>query len=327
MKTITNRKLGSSDMEISPIGLGCWQFSKGSNAVGKYWDSLADEDMNQIIKVSIENGIDWFDTAEVYGNGASERVLAAALDEWNIGFDEVKLATKWWPLFRKAASIEKTIERRKDALNQRPIDLYQIHQPFSVSSIKNQMKAMAELQKQGKVRNIGVSNFNEKQMREAHAVLAEDNLPLVSNQVKYSLLDRRIEKNGLLAAAKELETAVIAYSPLEQGLLSGKYHDNPEMIKKTSGPRKWMGKFKENQLPKTEPLVSLLKEYADQYNVTVSQIVLNWMINYHGSAVFVIPGASKVKQAEENAGAMTFSLTGEELEQISEEAWKVQLYK
>ncbi|SDN45083.1 aldo/keto reductase [Alkalicoccus daliensis] len=320
------RKLGLSDLELSPVGLGCWQFSKGSNTIGKYWDTVEDNEMQEIVKKSLEGGINWFDTAEIYGKGASERGLAFALDNLEVTFDEAKIATKWWPALRKASNILHSIEARKDALNQRPIELYQIHQPFSFSSIDKQMEAMSKLMRDGHIKNIGISNFSEKAMRKAHASLQNYGSPLISNQMKYSLLDRRIESNGFLKTAKELDIAVIAYSPLEQGLLTGKFHDNPEIIKGSSGPRKWMNKFKENGLQKTAPLIKVLQKYAEKYGVSVSQVVLNWMIYYHGENMFVIPGASKVKQAEDNAGAMSFKLSEEELEDISEASWRVQLY-
>lgn len=320
------RKLGSSDLKLSPIGLGCWQFSKGSNTIGKYWDSVEDTEMKDIIQASLTGGINWFDTAEIYGKGASERGLANVLDELNISFEEAKIATKWWPAMRNARHLVKSIETRKDALNQRPIELYQIHQPLSLSSVEKQMEAMSVLKEKNHIKYIGVSNFSEKAMRKAHAALEENKLPLVSNQVKYSLLDRRIESNGFMNAAKELKVAVIAYSPLEQGLLTGKFHDNPQLIQSSSGPRKWMNKFKGKGLEKTAPLIGVLNKYAEKYEVTVSQVVLNWMIHFHEENMFVIPGASKKKQAVENAGAMSFKLTEEELEDISGVSWKVQLH-
>ncbi|CAM4021084.1 aldo/keto reductase [Alkalicoccus chagannorensis] len=321
---LEKRELGRSGLQLSPIGLGCWQFSKGENTAGRYWDSLEDTTMQEIIRISLNGGMNWFDTAEVYGSGASERVLASSLDAMDIGMEEAKIATKWWPMARKASSIEATIEARKDALNQRPIHLYQIHQPFSLSSVEQQMTSMARLHRTGKIGAVGVSNFSQKAMIESNEVLDTFDIPLASNQVKYSLLDRTIEKNGLLDAAKEHQIAVIAYSPLEQGLLTGKFHEDPSLIQQTAGPRKWMSKFRSSGLEKTEPLIQTLRYYAEKYDVTPSQIALNWMVQYHEGHVFVIPGASKPKHAEDNAGAMAFSLTREELLHISDESWKVQ---
>ncbi|QKS70810.1 aldo/keto reductase [Paenalkalicoccus suaedae] len=317
------RPLGKSDIKLSPLGLGCWQFSKGNNPIGKYWSTLEDEDMKAIIQTSLDGGINWFDTAEIYGKGESERTLASTLDKLDVPFEDALIATKWWPLMRKAESITQTIHARMDALNQRPISLYQVHQPFSLSSVQRQMEEMASLIDKGLIQSVGVSNFSAKAMREAHAVLESYGIPLVSNQVKYSLLDRSIEKNGVLDAAKELGISIIAYSPLEQGLLTGKYHDDQELFKSLSGPRKYMGKYKGKQLEKTRSLIELMRDLASKYNVTISQVALNWMIHYHGETVFVIPGASKVKHAKENVGAMSFKLSDTELLQLSDEAWRV----
>ncbi|MFC4738205.1 aldo/keto reductase [Bacillus daqingensis] len=320
-----NRKLGKEGPMLSPIGIGCWQFSRGANAVGRYWDDVESEDMQAIVRSSLAGGINWFDTAEVYGNGASERALADALDQEETGLDEVYIADKWWPGGRTSRSIEKTIAARRDALNQRPIALYQIHQPFSFSSVRKEMEAMLALKRRGEIGEIGVSNFTEKRMLEAYKTLHAEGVPLASNQIKYSLLDRKAEINGLFDTCRELGISIIAYSPLEQGLLTGKYHQDPEAIKKKRGPRKWMGRFRRGYLEKTGPLMKLLEETAAKYEATVSQVVLSWMIQYHGDLVFAIPGASSEKHAIEHAGALSVRLTDDEAEQISNASWDVQL--
>jgi aryl-alcohol dehydrogenase-like predicted oxidoreductase len=310
------RRLGGTDLEISALGLGCWQFSKGSGMVGRFWPVLDQKEVRGIIKTSLEGGINWFDTAEVYGKGKSEEALAEALNELGDEAKEALIATKWWPLFRTANSLISTIEERLRALKGRQIDLYQIHQPFSMSSVRAQMDAMATLLKNGNIRHAGVSNFNAQKMREAHAVLKSYGFQLVSNQVKYSLLDRRIEENGILDAAKELGMTIIAYSPLEQGILSGKFHKNPELIKNITGPRKYLSHFKPTGLEKTKPLIDLLNSLAQEYGVTTSQIALNWLIHFHGDTVVAIPGASKIRHAEENIGTLTFKLSDEHLNEI-----------
>lgn len=175
-------------------------------------------------------------------------------------------------------------------LDHRTIHLYQIHKPYSFSSIQSEMQAMAKLVKQGKIQNVGVSNFSAKQMREADRVLREYGLRLVSNQVKYSLLDCRIEQNGILDTAKELGVAIIAYSPLEQGILTGKFHKNPSLV---SGVRKRLTAFRESRLQSSKPLIDVLEHVAQKHNVTPTQIVLNWMIHANGKTVFAIPGAMK----------------------------------
>ncbi|OEH92773.1 aldo/keto reductase [Bacillus solimangrovi] len=314
--TIPLRRLGKSDIHISALGLGTWQFSKGNGMVGRYWPVLEKQEIQEIVNISLDGGINWFDTAEVYGKGKSEEGLADALNSVGEKADDALIATKWWPVMRTAKSIPKTIDERLDALKGRTIDLYMVHQPYSFSSVRAEMDEMARLLKDGKVRTVGVSNFNEEKMREAHQVLANHGYPLVSNQVKYSLVDRRIEKDGTLDAAKELGITLIAYSPLEQGLLTGKFHKNPDLIKKMSGPRKHFSTFKPATLERTKPLIDLLDRLADEYNVTTSQIALNWLIHFHEDTVVAIPGATKKHHAEENIGTLTFKLSQEHLDEI-----------
>ncbi|MGO4269548.1 aldo/keto reductase [Paenibacillus sp. TAF58] len=317
-KTRLLRKLGSTNLELSPLGLGCWQFSNGQGVVGKFWPVLGADDVLKIVKISLEGGINWFDTAEVYGKGQSEQMLSKALRDSGSLADDARIATKWWPIFRTAGSIVSTIDERIRYLDNRTIHLHQVHQPYSLSSVANEMKAMAQLVKTGKIQNVGVSNYSAKQMREAHRVLKEHGLPLASNQVKYSLLDRRIEQNGIMETAKELGIAIIAYSPLEQGILSGKFHKNPGLVKGITGPRKWTSSFKQSGLQKSKPLIDHLEELAVQYDASPTQIALNWMINAHGETVFAIPGASKIHHAQENVKAMQFKLTANEIQTISE---------
>lgn len=312
------RKLGSTDLKISALGLGCWQFSKGTGMVGRFWPILELQDVREIVKISLEGGINWFDTAEVYGNGQSEQALAEALNTLEEKANSALIATKWWPVMRGASSLVASIDERLQALQGRKIDLYQIHQPYSLSKIPAQMDAMAILLRKGNIRHAGISNFNAKQMQKAHRVLHSHGFPLVSNQVKYSLLDRRIEHNGVMQAAKELGMTIIAYSPLEQGILSGKFHKNPELLKNVSGPRKYYSHFKSSGLAKTKPLIDLLERLAEDYQVTTSQIALNWLINFHGDTVVAIPGASKVSHAKENIGALTFQLSESHLEEINQ---------
>jgi aryl-alcohol dehydrogenase-like predicted oxidoreductase len=306
------RSLGKSDLMITPVGLGCWQFSKRQNMVGKFWPAMEDDLIQQMVKISLEGGINWFDTAEIYGNGASERALAASLRNTGKKPGEVVVATKWWPVFRSASNILKTIDKRIEALAPYPVDLYQVHQPWGFSNVKAEMEAMAKLVEEHKIRFVGVSNFSPKQMRSAWEALQKHGIQLVSNQVKYNMLDRKIESNGTLQTAKELGITIIAYSPLAQGLVTGKFHDNPALLKNI-GMRKYSHAFKPAGLEKSRPLVTTIQELAVKYSATSSQIALNWLINFHGDAVVAIPGATKESHAMENAGAMTFSLSSDDL--------------
>jgi len=309
---ITLRNLGKSEIKITPIGLGCWQFSKQGNLAGKFWPSLGDELIRDVVRISIEGGINWFDTAEIYGQGASEKILAKSLVALGKKPGDVLVATKWWPIFRFASNILKTIDERLGALHPFPIDLYQVHQPWGFSSEIAEMKAMADLVKTNKIRHVGVSNFSAKKMRSAWETLQKSGINLLSNQVQYSLLNRKIETNGILETAKELGITIIAYSPLAQGLVTGKFHDKPELLKNI-GFRKYSSQFKPKGLEKSRPVVELIKKLAIKYHVTPSQVALNWLIHFNGDTVVAIPGATKATHAAENTGAMKFRLSTEDL--------------
>jgi aryl-alcohol dehydrogenase-like predicted oxidoreductase len=168
-----------------------------------------------------------------------------------------------------------------------------------------------------KIRYVGVSNFSAQKMRNAWETLQKEGIGLVSNQVRYSLLNRKIETNGIMDTAKELGISIIAYSPLAQGLVTGKFHDNPALIRDL-GYRKYMPAFKSNGLAKSKPVVDLVKTLAQKYQVTTSQIALNWLIHYNGETVVAIPGATKESQALENAGAMKFRLSPDDLTLLHE---------
>jgi aryl-alcohol dehydrogenase-like predicted oxidoreductase len=311
------RNLGRSEVKITPIGLGCWQFSKQGNLAGKFWPTLEDELIREVVRISLEGGINWFDTAEIYGKGASERVLAKSLVALGKKPGDVLIATKWWPIFRTASSIVNTIDDRLAALAPFPIDLYQVHQPWGFSTEVAEMKAMAELVRAKKIRHVGVSNFSAKKMRSAWETLQKSGISLVSNQVQYSLLQRKIETNGVLETAKELGITIIAYSPLAQGLVTGKFHDNPELLQDI-GFRKHTARFKPKGLEKSRPVAELVKKLAVRYQATPSQVALNWLIHFSGDTVVAIPGATKATHAAENTGAMKFRLSPEDMHLLDE---------
>jgi len=312
------RRLGKSEVQISAVGLGCWQFSEGFGVTGGFWDALPPDTVQEIVDASLKGGVNWFDTAEIYGRGRSERALAGALTRLGKKPGEVVLATKWWPLPRGASSIVNTIDKRLECLNPFGIDLHQIHHPYTLAGVGAQANAMADLVQAGKIKTVGVSNYSAKRMRATHEVLARRGVPLVANQMQYNLLDRRIESNGVMDACKELGITLIAYSPLAQGLLSGKFHDDPTLIRKSPGPRKYLPAFWASGLDRTRTLINELKKIAAAYGVTASQVALNWLMTFHGDTVVVIPGATKRRHAEENVGAMGFKLTQDELRRIDE---------
>ena len=217
---------------------------------------------------------------------------------------------------RTAANIAKTIPERIACLSPFPIDLYQVHNPASLSPNVKVIKAMAALVKSGKVRYVGVSNFGADRMRESHRILREEGFDLVSNQIHYSLLKRRPERNGVLDAARELGISIIAYSPLDQGVLTGRFHDDPAAIKAVSGVRKYRGFYRKPFLVRSRGVIDALKEIAARHAATPAQVALNWTFSFHGETVVVIPGATRASQAEANAASMGFSLSKDELDHL-----------
>ena len=309
------RTLGQTDIEITPIGLGAWQFSEGRGGATGFWSPINSQETDAIVQAALDGHINWFDTAELYGNGRSEKGLSEALKRAGVSNGNVKIATKWSPIFRSANSIRKTIDKRLEFLDGFTIDLHQVHNPASFSPPEAEMNAMADLLDAGKIRSAGVSNFSANDMQRAHEQLLKRGYTLASNQVKYSLLDRRIETNGILQVAKDLYITIIAYSPIEMGLLSGKFHKDPQLLDSRPFIRRQMLKRK---LESSRPLVGLLEKIARAYDVTASQVALSWLVNYHGDVVVAIPGASKASHAKESAAAMQLKLTQAELKEIEE---------
>jgi aryl-alcohol dehydrogenase-like predicted oxidoreductase len=313
--TVAKRTLGKTNIEITPIGLGMMEFAGGGGLMGAAFPKISQEEKNATVKAGLDGGVNWFDTAELYGSGVSETALATALKAAGQADDEVVVATKWWPLFRTARNIPLTIDDRLRFLDGYSIDLYMVHQPYGFSSPEAEMDEMAKLVESGKIRSVGVSNFNPERMRRAQRQLEKHGLPLAVNQVRYSLLDRRIERNGILETAKELGVTIIAYTPLESGLLSGKYHKNPELLEKKSA---FMRARLRRRVEKSRRLVAALGEIAIEHDATAAQVALNWIIHSQGESVVTIPGVTKVSQAQDNAGAMKFKLSADEIARLSE---------
>ena len=313
---MSQRQLGRTGIAVSSIGLGCWQFSEGVGPAGFYWPALGQERVNQIVAASLQAGVTWFDTAEFYGRGRSERALAAALQAAGMAPGQVVVATKWWPMFRGAGSIRATVGERVQALRPYPIDLHQVHNPFALASTAAQMDAMADLVGAGIVRGVGVSNFSAARIASAQQALSRRGLGLASNQVRYSLLDRAIEKNGVLAQAKAQGTSIIAWSPLAQGVLTGRFHRDPLALLKISRARRMKPAFR--KLEATRPLIQALEEVGAAHGASAAQVALAWLLQFHGNIVVAIPGASSVEQAEGNAAAMHLTLTRAELDRIDQ---------
>ena len=291
------------------------ELAGGGGLIGRMFPVIPQDEKNAIIKAALDGGMNWFDTAEMYGAGVSEQSLATGLKAAGKSDRDVIIATKWQPFLRTAHNIPRSINDRLHFLGGFSIGNYMVHQPYSFSSPEAEMNAMADLLEAGKIRSVGVSNFNPARMRRAHSALAKRGIPLAVNQVRYSLMNREIETNGVLATARELGVTIIAYTPVARGLLTGKYHKNPDLLNRMSG---WRKASIQRNLERTRPLIITMDEIATKYSATIAQVALNWLINFNGEIVVTIPGATMVHQAEESAGAMMFRLTGDELTRLDD---------
>jgi aryl-alcohol dehydrogenase-like predicted oxidoreductase len=299
--------LGKTDLMITTVGVGAWAW--GDRMVWGYGgSSYSDADIREAFDISLANGTNWFDTAEVYGFGQSEKFLGKFLPTTE---KEVLVATKFFPFpwrVRKKALL-RMLKKSLKRLQLSQVDLYQIHMPIGLWSKPAYVSALADAVNAGLTRAVGVSNFNTEKTKLANETLQAAGVPLASNQVEYSLFDRRIEKNGLLDYCLENEITVIAYSPLAKGMVTGKYGpDNPP-----PGPRKRM--YPPEKLRRAQPLINLLKETGATHGKTPAQVALNWTIC---KGTVPIPGAKNAKQAADNLGAMGWRLTPEEVAALDE---------
>jgi aryl-alcohol dehydrogenase-like predicted oxidoreductase len=312
------RRWGTTEIEVSPIGLGCMQFS-GGRLGERVFPGVNQEIVRDVVRTALDNGISWFDTAEMYGQGRSERALTTALRALDVEPGTVAIATKWMPILRTASSIGRTVDSRLAALQGYPIDLHQIHVPYgSLSTLDSQIRAMAKLADTGKISSIGVSNFSARQMEKASRLLRSYGLSLTSNQVQISLLHRNIERNGVLKAARRLGVTLIAHTPLKSGILTGKFHDDPSQIRSVNAMRRRLNGLSDKTLTRSRPLIDELRAIAHAYDVTPGQVALSWLVRFYGDTVVAIPGASRPRQAQESAGAIELRLTEKELDRLDE---------
>ncbi len=312
--------LGKSSLQVPRMGIGAmtWGDAKGlarlHPAKTAYGGAEGFEEEKRALEVSIAAGANLFDTAAMYSGGASERRVG----ELARGRD-VLIASKFPGGFSfKAEDLPKELEASLVRLGRDSIDLYQHHFPSNRVSIPKLMELLADAFEAGKIKAVGVSNYSAEQMREAHAALAKRGIPLASNQIEYSLLHRQPEVNGILDACRELGITLIAYSPLAGGALTGKY----SATQKAGGLRRFLPNFSKKAMEAVQPVVNLLRQIGERYSKTPSQVALRWLIE--NPIVLPIPGAKNSKQAIENAGALSFALTPEEVEALSQAtlAWR-----
>lgn len=288
------------------MGLGAWQW--GDRMVWQYGHGYGEADVQKAFQVSVNEGIRFVDTAEVYGSGRSERLLGEFIKKTD---QPILVATKFFPYpwrFGKNTLV-RALQGSLERMGVESVDLYEIHWPSLTMSTDLLMEGLAECVKRGLTRTVGVSNFGHNRMLAAYSALARHNIPLAANQVHYSLLSRGAEKKGILARCKELGIRMIAYSPLEQGLLTGKYSTgNPP-----SGTR---GGHYTKLLSKLPPILKLLTEIGqDHGGKSNAQVALNWVIC---KGALPIPGAKNAEQALQNTGALGWKLTEVEVAKLDE---------
>ncbi|MFP5020439.1 aldo/keto reductase [Pseudonocardia phyllosphaerae] len=292
--------LGSAGIPWSVIGLGTWQF--GSTEWGYGEDFRAEA--HRIVARARELGITFFDTAELYGFGRSEQILGDALraSGGTDPRDGVVLATKFLPILPLAPILEQRAVTSASALGVRAIDLYQVHKPHPVLDDRSAMRGMATLQRIGLVRDAGVSAYPLRRWRSAEAALGG---PVLSNQVEFSLL-RREPAADLVPWAAEHGRVVIAYSPLAQGLLTGRYDETHRPSNRVRRNTAWLPA----NLRALAPLTDALRDVATAHDATPAQVALAWVVHHPNTVA--IPGASSVAQVESNAAAAEIRLRDDE---------------
>jgi aryl-alcohol dehydrogenase-like predicted oxidoreductase len=299
------RYVESGDLRMSVIGLGTWQF--GSREWG-YGATYARDVAPAIVRRAIELGVTLIDTAEIYGFGSSERIVGQAIAGHREG---IVVATKLVPVLPFPSVVERQARGSLRRLGVTAIDLYQVHFPNPLVSARSTMAPLRSLVAHGLVRHVGVSNYSLRRWRASEQALGH---PILTNQVRFSLA-APLPRWELVPYAREEGRAVIAYSPLGQGLLAGHHapHDPAP-----ADVRRRNRLFRPRALAAAQPLLATLREVAAAHGATSSQVALAWLIA-HGNVV-AIPGASSITQLEENVAAADLELSGVEMERLSTEA-------
>ncbi|MFH1846784.1 MAG: aldo/keto reductase [Candidatus Omnitrophota bacterium] len=305
------RQIGNSNLNVSIVGLGTWVFG------GREWGETEDAVSIQVVRGAVEKGINFIDTAPIYGNGRSEEVIGKALAE--IKREAVIIATKCG-LEQKGTSIRhnlspgfirQEIENSLKRLNVETIDLYQCHWPDPDTPIEETMQELKTLVSEGKIRYIGVSNFNQELLARALALA-----PVTSNQVRYSILDREIE-NDIIPFCERSHVSVLAYGPLGGGILTGKYKKQPHFSK--GDVRSFFYKYyREPVWSKVKELIMVLAEISEKHKVPVSQIAIDWVLNKKVVAS-CLTGCRSLAQLEKNIGASEINLSEDEIALIEKE--------
>jgi aryl-alcohol dehydrogenase-like predicted oxidoreductase len=289
------------------MGLGTWAWGDRTTwGMDGYDRSYGIETIRAAYQRSIAAGCTFLDTAEMYGDGESERIIGRLLREDSARRDHIIVGTKFMPFPWRvplAAALMKALRASLARLDLPFVHLYQIHGPISLRSARAMAAALAAPYRAGLVKAVGVSNYSESEMRAIHAALAEHGIPLATNQVEYSLLRTMPETNGLLGACRELGVTLLAYSPLAMGRLTGKYTP--------ANPPRGKRNFSAYPMGEIEPVIAELRRLGAVHgHKTPAQVALNWLIC---KGAVPIPGAKNAAQAEQNCGALGWRLAPEEV--------------
>nr|MBN1229443.1 aldo/keto reductase [Anaerolineae bacterium] len=293
---------------IPPLGIGTWSW--GDRVFWGFGSTYTRSDLRAVFESSINAGIVLFDTAEVYGMGRSERFLGEFI---RTATRQVIIATKYFPFPRRLKREQAVLAAlhgslRRLGLDQ--VDLYQVHWPSPFLSPEEAGRALAAAVEEGLTKAVGVSNYDTEQMLRTYEVLDRRGIALASNQVEYSLTHRQPEKSGLLDRCKELGVTLIAYSPIAQGILSGRYTaENPP-------PGRRKQKFSADFLTRLQPLLTTLKEIGEKHGgKSPAQVALNWTI---AKGTLPIPGAKTASQADDNIEAVRWLLEESDVARLDE---------
>ena len=295
------------DVRLPLMGLGTWAWGDRSTWGMNGYDTSYDRGtIREAFQRAIANGVTLLDTAEAYGSGESERIIGRLLAEDGSARSRVVVATKFLPFpwrFNVVTSLMNSLRASLDRLQMPYVHLYQIHGPISLRSHDVMADALATVHAAGLVKAVGVSNYSEKEMRAMQRALAERGIALATNQVEFSLLRMLPETTGLLRACREMGITVLAYSPVGQGRLTGKYG--------VANPPPGRRNFSTYPMAEIEPIVVELRRCGERHGgKTPSQVALNWLIC---KGTVPIPGAKNGQQAEQNAGALGWRLSAEEV--------------
>ena len=298
---------GKTGIEVPLIGVGAMAW--GDRFFWGYGRAYSETDVKSAFEASLDAGVTFFDTAEIYGSGISETLLGKFLRESSRpqGAPAIVVATKFFPFpWRiQRGSLKQALINSLKRLQMERVDLYQVHWPFPPIPVETWASALADVVEGGLTKAVGVSNYNADQMRRAQSVLAKRGVLLASNQIEFSLINRKIERNGVLKLCQEMGVTCIAYSPLGRGILTGKYSTKnpPAGIRGRRYPTRL--------LERAEPLLRLLREIGQEHGErTPGQVALNWVIS---KGAVPIPGAKNSHQAQENAGALGWHLSESEI--------------